>query len=143
MKQTVKKTKRKQCSDGNIIKIPKPSNKIETYLYIWAKGEGKIPEPTNREEMYLAYLASKNGGEGFEPTLLAPFSRKEVFYYAIAKGEIPEIKAISRHELFLQRIATGKNTLIPEPQNLQEYYLKYIAENKDIKETKKVEEEFL
>ena len=134
MEQTTKKTKKTkkaQClGDEDAIKLPKPSTKLETYLYIWAKGEGKIPVPATREEMYLAYIASLNGGSGEVPKIPAPVSRREVFYHAIINKKAPDIKAISRYERFLQRIATGENTFIPKPQNLQEEYLKYISEKR-------------
>lgn len=130
MKPITKKQKIMQClADGDISKLPKPSSKLETYLYIWAKGSGKIPAPANREEIYLAYLASQNGGTGFNTNPPAPVSRKEIFYHAIANGITPSIKAISRYEMYLQGVATGGSTAMPNPNTVEEYYLKYLAEN--------------
>ena len=119
----------KCLADGDTAKLPKPSSKIETYLYIWCKGSGNIPTPTNKEEMYFAYLASQAGGTGFNGTLPKPTSRIEIFLRAIAEGTTPTLKAHSRYELFLKGIATGGSSVMPNPQTVEEYYLKYLAEN--------------
>ena len=119
----------KCLADGDTTKLPKPSSKLETYLYIWCKGSGKIPTPANKEEMYFAYLASQAGGTGFNGTLPKPVSRKETFLHALALGNTPSLKAHSRYELFLKGIATGGSSVMPNPQTVEEYYLKYLAEN--------------
>ena len=119
----------KCLADGDTTKLPKPSSKLETYLYIWCKGSGSIPTPTNKEEMYFAYLASQAGGTGFNGALPKPESRKETFLHAIAEGTTPNLKAHSRYELFLKGIATGGSSVMPNPQTVEEYYLKYLAEN--------------
>ena len=76
----------KCLADGDASKLPKPSTKLETYLYIVCKGSGKIPTPTTREEIYLAYWASQNGGTGYSATTLPkPVTRKEVILNALAK----------------------------------------------------------
>ena len=119
----------KCLADGDTAKLPRPSSKLETYLYIWCKGSGNIPTPANREEMYFAYLASQAGGTGFNGTLPKPVSRKETFLHAIAEGATPTLKAHSRYELYLKGIATGGSSVMPIPQTVEEYYLKYLAEN--------------
>ena len=130
MNPVTKKQKIMQClASGDISKLPKPSSKLETYLYIWAKGSGKIPVPANREEIYLAHIAAQNGGTGFNNNPPAPMSRKEIFYHAIANGITPAIHAISRYEMYLQGIATGGTSYMPIPNTVEEYYLKYLAEN--------------
>lgn len=119
----------KCLADGDTAKLPKPSSKLETYLYIWCKGSGNIPTPANKEEMYFAYLASQAGGTGFNGTLPKPTSRTETFLHALALGNTPGLKAHSRYELFLKGIATGGSSVMPVPQTIEEYYLKYLAEN--------------
>lgn len=119
----------KCLADGDTAKLPKPSSKIETYLYIWCKGSGNIPTPANKEEMYFAYLASQAGGTGFNGTLPKPASRIETFLHALALGNTPSLKANSRYELFLKGLATGGSSAMPNPQTVEEYYLKYLAEN--------------
>ena len=119
----------KCLADGDTAKLPKPSSKLETYLYIWCKGSGNIPTPANKEEMYFAYLASQAGGTGFNGTLPKPTSRIEIFLHALALGNTPSLKAQSRYELFLKGIATGGSSVMPIPQTTEEYYLKYLAEN--------------
>lgn len=119
----------KCLADGDTANLPKPSSKIETYLYIWCKGSGNIPTPANKEEMYFAYLASQAGGSGFNGTLPKPESRTEIFLHALALGNTPSLKAHSRYELFLKGIATGGSSVMPTPQTVEEYYLKYLAEN--------------
>lgn len=119
----------KCLADGDTAKLPKPSSKIETYLYIWCKGSGNIPTPANKEEMYFAYLASQAGGSGFNGALPNPESRTEIFLHAVAEGTTPTLKAHSRYELFLKGIATGGSSVMPIPQTIEEYYLKYLAEN--------------
>ena len=119
----------KCLADGDTAKLPKPSSKLETYLYIWCKGSGNIPTPANKEEMYFAYLASQAGGTGFNGTLPKPTSRTEIFLRAIAEGTTPTLKANSRYELFLKGLATGGSSAMPTPQTVEEYYLKYLAEN--------------
>lgn len=119
----------KCLADGDTTKLPKPSSKIETYLYIWCKGSGNIPTPANKEEMYFAYLASQAGGSGFNGALPKPESRTEIFLHAVAEGTTPALKAHSRYELFLKGIATGGSSVMPIPQTIEEYYLKYLAEN--------------
>ena len=119
----------KCLADGDTAKLPKPSSKIETYLYIWCKGSGNIPAPANKEEIYFAYLASQAGGTGFNGILPKPTSRTETFLHALALGNTPTLKAYSRYELFLKGIATGGSSVMPNPQTVEEYYLKYLAEN--------------
>ena len=119
----------KCLADGDTANLPKPSSKIETYLYIWCKGSGDIPTPANNEEIYFAYLASQAGGTGFNAALPKPESRTETFLYALALGNTPNLKAHSRYELFLKGIATGGSSVMPIPQTIEEYYLKYLAEN--------------
>ena len=119
----------KCLADGDTANLPKPSSKIETYLYIWCKGSGNIPTPANKEEMYFAYLASQAGGTGFNGVLPKPTSRIETFLHALALGNTPNLKAHSRYELFLKGIATGGSSVMPVPQTIEEYYLKYLAEN--------------
>lgn len=119
----------KCLADGDTTKLPKPSSKTETYLYIWCKGSGNIPTPANKEEMYFAYLASQAGGTGFNGTLPKPTSRTETFLHALALGNTPTLKANSRYELFLKGLATGGSSAMPNPQTVEEYYLKYLAEN--------------
>ena len=119
----------KCLADGDTVKLPKPSSKLETYLYIWCKGSGSIPTPANKEEMYFAYLASQAGGTGFNSALPKPVSRTEIFLHAIALGNTPTLKAHSRYELFLKGLATGGSSAMPKPQTVEEYYLKYLAEN--------------
>ena len=119
----------KCLADGDTTNLPKPSSKIETYLYIWCKGSGNIPTPANKEEMYFAYLASQAGGTGFNAALPKPESRTETFLHALALGNTPSLKAYSRYELFLKGIATGGSSAMPNPETVEEYYLKYLAEN--------------
>ena len=119
----------KCLADGDTANLPKPSSKIETYLYIWCKGSGNIPTPANKEEMYFAYLASQAGGSGFNGALPKPESRTEIFLHSVAEGTTPSLKAHSRYELFLKGIATGGSSIMPNPQTVEEYYLKYLAEN--------------
>lgn len=119
----------KCLADGDTAKLPKPSSKIETYLYIWCKGSGSIPTPANKEEMYFAYLASQAGGSGFNGALPKPESRTETFLHALALGNTPNLKAQSRYELFLKGLATGGSSAMPNPETVEEYYLKYLAEN--------------
>lgn len=126
---TKKQVIMKCLADGDTANLPKPSSKIETYLYIWCKGSGNIPTPANKEEMYFAYLASQAGGSGFNGPLPKPESRKEIFLHAVAEGTTPTLKANSRYELFLKSIATGGSSVMPIPQTVEEYYLKYLAEN--------------
>ena len=126
---TKKQVIMKCLADGDTANLPEPSSKIETYLYIWCKGSGDIPTPANKEEMYFAYLASQAGGTGFNGTLPKPVSRKETFLHAIAEGTTPTLKAHSRYELFLKGIATGGSSVMPIPQTVEEYYLKYLSEN--------------
>ena len=127
--QTKKQIIIKCLADGDTANLPKPSSKIETYLYIWCKGSGNIPTPANKEEMYFAYLASQAGGSGFNGALPKPESRKEIFLHAVAEGTTPTLKAHSRYELYLKGIATGGSSFMPIPQTVEEYYLKYLAEN--------------
>ena len=130
MKPITKKQVIMKClADGDTANLPKPSSKIETYLYIWCKGSGNIPAPANKEEMYFAYLASQAGGTGFNGALSKPESRTEIFLHALALGNTPNLKAQSRYELFLKGIATGGSSAMPNPQTVEEYYLKYLAEN--------------
>lgn len=119
----------KCLADGDTANLPKPSSKLETYLYIWCKGSGVIPIPANKEEMYFAYLANQAGGTGFNGHLPKPISRTEIFLHAIAEGTTPALKPNNRYELFLKGIATGGSSVIPNPQTVEEYYLKYLAEN--------------
>ena len=119
----------KCLADGDTANLPKPSSKLETYLYIWCKGSGDIPTPANNEEMYFAYLASQAGGTGFNGTLPKPESRTETFLHALALGNTPSLKAHSRYELFLKGLATGGSSAMPNPETVEEYYLKYLAEN--------------
>ena len=126
---TKKQVIMKCLADGDTANLPKPSSKIETYLYIWCKGSGDIPTPANKEEMYFAYLASQAGGTGFNGTLPKPQSRTETFLHALALGNTPNLKAQSRYELFLKGLATGGSSVMPIPQTVEEYYLKYLAEN--------------
>lgn len=119
----------KCLADGDTANLPEPSSKIETYLYIWCKGSGSVPTPANKEEMYFAYLASQAGGTGFNGTLPKPTSRIEIFLHALALGNTPNLKAHSRYELFLKGIATGGSSAMPNPETVEEYYLKYLAEN--------------
>lgn len=127
--QTKKQIIMRCLADGDVANLPSPSSKIETYLYIWCKGSGVIPTPANKEEMYFAYLASQAGGTGFNGTLPKPTSRTEIFLRAIAEGTTPTLKAHSRYELFLKGIATGGSSAMPNPETIEEYYLKYLAEN--------------
>ena len=119
----------KCLADGDTANLPEPSSKIETYLYIWCKGSGDIPTPANNEEIYFAYLASQAGGSGFNGALPKPESRTEIFLHALALGNTPNLKAHSRYELFLKGIATGGSSAMPNPETVEEYYLKYLAEN--------------
>ena len=119
----------KCLADGDTANLPEPSSKIETYLYIWCNGSGDIPTPANNEEIYFAYLASQAGGTGFNGILPKPTSRIETFLHALALGNTPSLKAHSRYELFLKGIATGGSSAMPSPQTVEEYYLKYLAEN--------------
>ena len=127
--QTKKQIIMRCLADGDVANLPSPSSKIETYLYIWCKGSGNIPTPANKEEMYFAYLASQAGGSGFNGALPKPESRTEIFLHAVAEGTTPTLKAHSRYELFLKGIATGGSSVMPVPQTIEEYYLKYLAEN--------------
>ena len=126
---TKKQVIMKCLADGDTANLPKPSSKIETYLYIWCKGSGNIPTPANKEEMYFAYLASQAGGSGFNGALPKPESRTEIFLHALALGNTPSLKAHSRYELFLKGLATGGSSAMPNPETVEEYYLKYLAEN--------------
>ena len=119
----------KCLADGDTANLPEPSSKIETYLYIWCKGSGDIPTPANNEEIYFAYLASQAGGTGFNAALPKPESRTETFLHALALGNTPNLKAQSRYELFLKGLATGGSSAMPNPETVEEYYLKYLAEN--------------
>ena len=127
--QTKKQIIMRCLADGDVANLPSPSSKIETYLYIWCKGSGDIPTPSNNEEMYYAYLASQAGGTGFNGPLPKPESRTEIFLHAVAEGTTPSLKAQSRHESFLKGLATGGSSVMPIPQTVEEYYLKYLAEN--------------
>ena len=130
MKPITKKQVIMKClADGDTANLPKPSSKIETYLYIWCKGSGDIPTPANNEEIYFAYLASQAGGTGFNGALPKPESRTEIFLHALALGNTPSLKAHSRYELFLKGLATGGSSAMPNPETVEEYYLKYLAEN--------------
>ena len=126
---TKKQVIMKCLADGDTANLPKPSSKIETYLYIWCKGSGDIPTPANNEEIYFAYLASQAGGTGFNAALPKPESRTETFLHALALGNTPNLKAQSRYELFLKGLATGGSSAMPNPETVEEYYLKYLAEN--------------
>ena len=126
---TKKQVIMKCLADGDTANLPEPSSKIETYLYIWCKGSGDIPTPANNEEIYFAYLASQAGGSGFNAALPKPESRIETFLHALALGNTPNLKAHSRYELFLKGLATGGSSAMPKPQTVEEYYLKYLAEN--------------
>ena len=126
---TKKQVIMKCLADGDTANLPKPSSKIETYLYIWCKGSGDIPTPANNEEIYFAYLASQAGGTGFNGALPKPESRTEIFLHALALGNTPSLKAHSRYELFLKGLATGGSSAMPNPETVEEYYLKYLAEN--------------
>ena len=126
---TKKQVIMKCLADGDTANLPEPSSKIETYLYIWCKGSGDIPTPSNIEEIYFAYLASQAGGSGFNGALPKPESRTEIFLHALALGNTPSLKAHSRYELYLKGIATGGSSVMPNPQTVEEYYLKYLAEN--------------
>ena len=120
----------KCLADGDASKLPKPSTKLETYLYIVCKGSGKIPEPTTREEIYLAYWASQNGGTGYSVTTLPkPVTRKEVILNALAKGQSTSIETFSRYETYLKVAANGGNGKYPAPQTVEEYYLLFFAQN--------------
>ena len=119
----------KCLADGDTANLPEPSSKIETYLYIWCKGSGDIPTPADNEEIYFAYLASQAGGTGFNAALPKPESRAEIFLHAVAEGTTPTLKANSRYELYLKGIATGGSSVMPNPETVEEYYLKYLAEN--------------
>ena len=120
----------KCLADGDTANLPKPSTKLETYLYIVCKGSGKIPEPTTREEIYLAYWASQNGGTGYSVTTLPkPVTRKEVILNALAKGQSTSIETFSRYETYLKVAANGGNGKYPAPQTVEEYYLLFFAQN--------------
>ena len=120
----------KCLADGDASKLPKPSTKLETYLYIVCKGSGKIPTPTTREEIYLAYWASQNGGTGYSATTLPkPVTRKEVILNALAKGQSTSIETFSRYETYLKVAANGGNGKYPAPQTVEEYYLLFFAQN--------------
>lgn len=127
---TKKQTILKAIGEADASKLPKPSTKLETYLYIVCKGSGKIPEPTTREEIYLAYWASQNGGTGYSVTTLPkPVTRKEVILNALAKGQSTTIEAFSRYETYLKVAANGGNGKYPTPQTVEEYYLLFFAQN--------------
>ena len=127
---TKKQVIMKCLADGDTAKLPKPSTKLETYLYIVCKGSGKIPEPTTREEIYLAYWASQNGGTGYSVTTLPkPVTRKEVILNALAKGQSTSIETFSRYETYLKVAANGGNGKYPAPQTVEEYYLLFFAQN--------------
>ena len=128
--QTKKQIIMKCLADGDTANLPKPSTKLETYLYIVCKGSGKIPEPTTREEIYLAYWASQNGGTGYSVTTLPkPVTRKEVILNALAKGQSTSIETFSRYETYLKVAANGGNGKYPAPQTVEEYYLLFFAQN--------------
>ena len=131
MKPITKKQVIMKClADGDASKLPKPSTKLETYLYIVCKGSGKIPTPTTREEIYLAYWASQNGGTGYSATTLPkPVTRKEVILNALAKGQSTSIETFSRYESYLKVAANGGNGKYPAPQTVEEYYLLFFAQN--------------
>lgn len=127
---TKKQTILKAIGEADASKLPKPSTKLETYLYIVCKGSGKIPEPSTREEIYLAYWASQNGGTGYSNTTLPkPVTRKEVILNALAKGESTSIETFSRYETYLKVAANGGNGKYPTPQTVEEYYLLFFAQN--------------
>lgn len=127
---TKKQTILKAIGEADVSKLPKPSTKLETYLYIVCKGSGKIPEPTTREEVYLAYWAAQNGGTGYSKSALPkPVTRKEVILNALAKGETTSIEAFSRYETYLKVAANGGNGKYPTPQTVEEYYLLFFAQN--------------
>ena len=127
---TKKQVIMKCLADGDASKLPKPSTKLETYLYIVCKGSGKIPTPTTREEIYLAYWASQNGGTGYSATTLPkPVTRKEVILNALAKGQSTSIETFSRYESYLKVAANGGNGKYPAPQTVEEYYLLFFAQN--------------
>lgn len=127
---TKKQTILKAIGEADASKLPKPSTKLETYLYIVCKGSGKIPTPTTREEVYLAYWAAQNGGTGYTNSKLPkPVTRKEVILNALAKGESTSIEAFSRYETYLKAAANGGNGKCPKPQTMEEYYLLFFAQN--------------
>lgn len=127
---TKKQTILKAIGEADASKLPKPSTKLETYLYIVCKGSGKIPTPTTREEVYLAYWATQNGGTGYTNSKLPkPVTRKEVILNALAKGETTTIEAFSRYETYLKAAANGGNGKCPKPQTVEEYYLLFFAQN--------------
>ena len=127
---TKKQVNLKAIAEADASKLPKPSTKLETYLYIVCKGSGKIPEPTTREEIYLAYWAAQNGGTGYsKATLPKPVTRKEVILNALAKGESTSIETFSRYETYLKVAANGGNGKYPAPQTVEEYYLLFFAQN--------------
>ena len=127
---TKKQVIMKCLADEETANLPKPSTKLETYLYIVCKGSGKIPEPTTREEIYLAYWASQNGGTGYSVTTLPkPVTRKEVILNALAKGQSTSIETFSRYETYLKVAANGGNGKYPAPQTVEEYYLLFFAQN--------------
>ena len=127
---TKKQTILKAIGEADASKLPKPSTKLETYLYIVCKGSGKIPTPTTREEIYLAYWASQNGGTGYSVTTLPkPVTRKEVILNALAKGQSTSIETFSRYESYLKVAANGGNGKYPTPQTVEEYYLLFFAQN--------------
>lgn len=127
---TKKQTILKAIGEADASKLPKPSTKLETYLYIVCKGNGKIPEPSTREEVYLAYWAAQNGGTGYSKSVLPkPVTRKEVILNALAKGESTSIEAFSRYETYLKVAANGGNGKYPTPQTVEEYYLLFFAQN--------------
>lgn len=127
---TKKQSILKAIGEADVSKLPKPSTKLETYLYIVCKGSGKIPEPSTREEVYLAYWAAQNGGTGYSATTLPkPVTRKEVILNALAKGESTTIGTFSRYETYLKAAANGGNGKCPTPQTVEEYYLLFFAQN--------------
>ena len=127
---TKKQTILKAIGEADASKLPKPSTKLETYLYIVCKGNGKIPEPSTREEVYLAYWAAQNGGSGYSKSVLPkPVTRKEVILNALAKGQSTSIETFSRYEAYLKVAANGGNGKYPAPQTVEEYYLLFFAQN--------------
>ena len=68
--QTKKQIIMKCLADGDTVNLPKPSSKLETYLYIWCKGSGNIPTPENKEEMYFAYLAMRIEGRHLDYSIV-------------------------------------------------------------------------
>lgn len=127
---TKKQSILKAIGEADASKLPKPSTKLETYLYIVCKGSGKIPEPTTREEVYLAYWAAQNGGTGYTNSKLPkPVTRKEVILNALAKGQTTSIETFSRYEAYLKVAANGGNGKYPAPQTVEEYYLLFFAQN--------------